>query len=123
VLNNIAYARGNNKITLFSEVDPYQLDIRNNVWFGASSSGSKYPSPYGEDYVFADPRFVNPSADPKMADFHLSPDSPAICEGTSQLAPDMQTEDYAGVARPSQGCYDSGAYQYAAPTSSPQSRP
>jgi hypothetical protein len=121
VLNNIAYAREGEKATLFLEVDPYQLDIRNNVWFGSSSSESIYPSPYGKDYVFADPQFVNPSIDPQVADFHLSPGSPAIGQGTSELPAGIQTDDHDGLARLGQGYYDPGAYRYVPPTPGPTS--
>jgi hypothetical protein len=110
VLNNIMYAREDRDITLFIDIDPYQLDIRNNVWFGTTPHGSS--SPLGEDYVFADPQFVRPSVDPQVADFHLQSGSPAIAQGTSELPLGVQTDDLDGTPRPWQRRYDAGAFQY-----------
>ncbi len=111
VLNNIAYARAGKRITLFPDSDPYRLDMRSNVWFGSILQDSM--SPFGDDYVFQDPRFVNPSIDPQVADFHLQASSPAIGAGTSMLPAGIQVDDHDGTVRPENGRYDAGAYEYA----------
>jgi PKD repeat protein len=59
----------------------------------------------GTDYVEAAPRFVDAAA----ADFHLLADSPAIDHGAATSAPD---HDYDGAARPSNGVWDIGAYEF-----------
>ncbi len=65
----------------------------------------------------ADPRFVNPSDDPAMADFHLQAGSPAIRAGNATPAP---SPDLAGIPRPQGPANDLGAYQFT-PTSRPSS--
>ena len=53
-----------------------------------------------------DPKFVNPPSD-----FHLQSGSPAIAAGVHPPDAAMLT-DKDGVARPSTGAVDVGAYQY-----------
>ncbi len=61
----------------------------------------------GTDYVEAAPRFVDAAA----ANFHLLADSPAIDQGASTGAPD---HDIDGAARPGNGLWDIGAYEFQA---------
>jgi hypothetical protein len=48
----------------------------NNLFFGGAA-----PNLPGYGDIVADPMFVNPSLDPKVADFRLKPGSPAIGKG------------------------------------------
>ena len=50
--------------------------MAHNIYFGGN-----IPPVMGEGDMIADPRFVNPSLDDKVADFHLRPDSPALKKG------------------------------------------
>jgi parallel beta-helix repeat protein len=63
----------------------------------------------GSNDKTADPKYINPSFDPAVANFHLQSTSPAINTGTSTSAP---TTDFDGKARPSGAGYDRGAYEY-----------
>lgn len=78
--------------------------IRNNLWFGGSSS-------FGFDSaaVNADPQFVTPGSD-----FHLLASSPAISAGaTSSSISALVTSDYdAWTPRPQGGLIDIGAFEY-----------
>ncbi|MFP2910179.1 choice-of-anchor Q domain-containing protein [Pyxidicoccus sp. 3LFB2] len=56
------------------------------------------------------PLFVNQAG----GDFHLAPNSPAINAGSPTFAPSV---DLDGNARPSDGAYDIGAYEYGASSS------
>jgi len=66
---------------------------------------SGYSQDYGDDYIIANPEFVNVSE----GDFHLQSDSPAIDNGSSVDAPSV---DYDGNPRPIGAGYDIGAYEY-----------
>lgn len=59
--------------------------------------------------VATDPLFVAASIDPELADFSLSPESPAINAGH---ATDFASHDILGVARPVGVRADIGAYEY-----------
>ncbi|HEY3329084.1 MAG TPA: right-handed parallel beta-helix repeat-containing protein [Capsulimonadaceae bacterium] len=75
----------------------------NNVYFGGIA-----PKLMGDKDVVADPLFVNPSADPAVADFHLKPGSPAIGAGTlGVLVPwlDLDGKPRVSTGRPDIGCY------------------
>jgi hypothetical protein len=111
IINNIAFAAGHTQILYFPDAAPPQLDIRNNLWFG--QPWRETYSPYGTNYLRSDPQFVNPSSDPRTADFHLKAASPAINRGVS--VPGLQPEDLDNVAGPREGGYDLGAYQYVGP--------
>ena len=69
--------------------------------------GGNIPPTLGEGDVIADPRFVRPSRDGKIADFRLRPDSPAIGKGISLLFGPFL--DLAGKPRknpPTEGVYE-----------------
>ncbi len=112
VLNNVAYALGDRQITYFPHLGPGDLTMKNNLWYGHPFR--EVFSPRGEDYMFADPLFVNASVDPAAADFHLRPDSPGIDRGTNDLKPGSQLVDFDGTIRPQRAGYDISAYEYAA---------
>jgi hypothetical protein len=76
----------------------------NNLYFGGN-----LPPNMGEGDKVADPKFVNPSRDPKIADFRLRDDSPARGVGAKFIA--LPILDLDGRARPSDKPYDLGALQ------------
>ncbi|MBC7807486.1 MAG: hypothetical protein H7145_15220, partial [Akkermansiaceae bacterium] len=49
-----------------------------NIYFGGN-----IPATLGKGDVIADPQFVKPTRDPKIADFHLKPGSPAVGKGVT----------------------------------------
>lgn len=59
----------------------------------------------GTDYVEGNPKFVNPVS----ADFHLQSTSPAIDNGSSFNAPNV---DFDGNSRPQGAGYDIGSYEF-----------
>ena len=70
-------------------------------------SGGNIAPTLGVGDVVGDPRFVKPSIDDTLADFHLRPGSPAIGKGT--LAPFSPILDLDGKTRgntPSEGAYE-----------------
>ena len=58
----------------------------------------------GEHSVSGDPAFEDPTA----SDYHLTAESPAVDQGSPDLAPAL---DYDGVARPSGAGVDIGAFE------------
>ena len=100
--NNIVLAADGQDENGISNVGDFTWDY--NLCYGGNG-----PSTKGAHDVFADPRLVDASTDPSKADFHLTAGSPAIDEGTSQLAPKF---DHDAKARPSGAGFDIGAYEY-----------
>lgn len=80
---------------------PAQTIITNNLTYGFRNYSSETR---GQNYVDADPKFVNPSS----SDFHLQISSPAINKGTSTNTP---STDFDGNTRPKGAGYDIGAYE------------
>ena len=100
VRNNICSENNQFQIALFEGTN---VIVDHNLIDGYRG----YPGEiYGDDYVEGDPKFVNPAA----VDFHLMLDSPAIDNGSSVDAPNV---DFDGIARPQGAGYDIGAYEYA----------
>jgi len=107
--NNTVYANGYQGLYTY---DGQQDVFRNNISFGNRGEGG-YP---GDAFIGSgnasitnllgvDPLFV----DPTIADFHLSPESPAIDAGNAIAT---VTEDFDGTSRPQGGGWDIGAYEY-----------
>lgn len=74
----------------------------NNLYFGGGS-----PPIMGDGDTIADPQFVNPSIDEKVADFRLKPNSPAMGRGRSEAFTPIR--DIAGklrAAAPTVGAYE-----------------
>jgi hypothetical protein len=86
---------GPNKDVIFSH----------NLYFGGN-----IPPKLGEGDRIGDPRFVNASIDPKVANFRLRPDSPAVDAATAD-APALPWFDLDGNVRPQGRAYDLGAYE------------
>ena len=111
ILNNIMFAPAGRYI--MQDCCPNaNLTVDYNIFW--SSGGSPLSSLIGKTGTHdkkADPLFVNPSADPFVADFHLKAGSPAIDSGTSAGAPGA---DFDGNVRPWGAGIDMGAYEYGA---------
>ncbi len=96
--------------------------LKNNLLFGAREVNQQVALTE-TGTLRADPRFVNPSADPAVADFRLQAGSPAIRAGDATPTPNP---DLAGIPRPQGPANDLGAYKFTPPSrlSSPaQHRP
>jgi parallel beta-helix repeat protein len=96
--------------------------LKNNLLFGAREVGQQVALTE-TGTLRADPRFVDPSADPAAADFRLQAGSPAIRAGDATPTP---SPDLAGIPRPQGPANDLGAYKFTPPSrlSSPaQHRP
>jgi parallel beta-helix repeat protein len=108
--NNILHATpGKPAIHIFNSQD---LDFDFNlVYMGASDLSGPHDVP-------GDPKFVNAGTDPASADFHLTPGSPAIDQGTAI----GQTADFDNLPVPVGVAPDLGAYEYRG-TGSPLLRP
>ncbi len=87
-------------------IDRYTANIVriNNLYFGGLKPNIK-----GKGDIVSDPQFVNPSLDPKVADFRLKPTSPAINAG-AQNFPGVPVFDLDGKVSSSQQV-TRGAYQ------------
>ncbi|BCM88935.1 hypothetical protein IAD21_00777 [Abditibacteriota bacterium] len=104
VINNILWARDGqpvNTVSLnFNDKQNTHILRANNLYFGGVGPIM------GENDLVGDPRFVNPSIDGKVADFHLKPGSPAA--GAGRLMPFLPFLDLGGKPRiltPAQGAY------------------
>ncbi len=87
-------------------VETHQLNevvFRNNLYFGGTGNPNQSPT----DRV-ANPKFVYPSTNPALADFHLQDSSPAI----DQLTSPYPIVDLEKIPRPQGVVSDIGAYEY-----------
>ncbi len=129
IINNTAYGNG----TQVGYADIYagsatDVKIFNNIMYSraggkcnaAPSSGTTVTYNYnvyyngavavqGANDKIADPKFVNLSIDPLLANFSLAAGSPAIDGGTQTI---FSSKDIKGVARPKGAGVDCGAYEY-----------
>lgn len=106
VYNNTVY--GNGGIGVWSETDTSGILLKNNIVYN-NTGGNISLGGTGHTQttnLTTDPSFTNAVG----GDFTLQTGSAARDAGTN-LAPDV-TDDYAGVARPQNGTYDTGAYEY-----------
>jgi len=105
VFNNIFYsAAGQNPVTVCCNAT--QIDLDYNIYFGGSNYAGTVSGPHD---LTADPLYLDPAdANRLLVNLAVSPNSPAVGSGTSNLAP---TTDFAGNPRPGSKGYDRGAYQ------------
>ena len=105
VFNNIFYsAAGQNPVTVCCNAT--QIDLDYNIYFGGSNYAGTVSGPHD---LTADPLYHDPAdANRLLVNLAVSPNSPAVGSGTSNLAP---TTDFAGNPRPGSKGYDRGAYQ------------
>ncbi|MBV9386133.1 MAG: hypothetical protein JOZ78_06870 [Chroococcidiopsidaceae cyanobacterium CP_BM_ER_R8_30] len=101
-INNIFYSQPGKKTLNVWAVD--NLVWSHNIYFGGTNAAVMGPG----DQV-TDPYLVNPSLDPRSANFHLQFGSQAIGNGEADIAP--QT-DIDGNPRPGPYGVDIGAYQF-----------
>jgi hypothetical protein len=106
VINNIFYsAAGQNPVSVVKGTTS-AIVLNYNLYFGGANTGDV---PNGANDLTANPLYVDP-ADTNLLNVLLSvsPSSPAVGSGTSNLAP---STDFAGNPRPGSKGYDRGAYQ------------
>jgi hypothetical protein len=105
VFNNIFYsASGQNPVTVCCNAT--QIDLDYNIYFGGSNYAGTVSGPHD---LTTDPLYVDPAdANRPIVNLSVSPNSPAVGSGTSNLAP---STDFAGNPRPGSKGYDRGAYQ------------
>jgi len=106
VLNNIMYARNGGKVNGNSANKNIVYDY--NIYFNGIWEKK------GLHDKLIDPKFINPTTDPQLANFRLQVLSPAIDFGSSQQFPAF---DISGIARPQGKAVDAGAYEYNTPNS------
>jgi hypothetical protein len=105
-VNNIFYsATGQNPVAVdVGTTSSILLDY--NLYYNGSNTGDVAN---GAHDLTADPLYVDPAdANPLDVLLTVSPSSPAVASGTSDLAP---ATDFAGNPRPGSKGYDRGAYQ------------
>lgn len=113
VFNNILWARDGQPVNTVSKdiSDKGNTNVvrMNNVYFGGGS-----PPIMGTDDVVADPQFVDPSLttwqEPTLANFRLSPGSPALGKGRWESITPLTDID--GKPRPLDRAPDAGAFQH-----------
>jgi hypothetical protein len=105
VFNNIFYsAAGQNPATVC--YNSTQIDLDYNIYFGGSNYAGTVTGPHD---LNADPLYIDPADSSRQTvNLAVSPSSPAVGSGTSNLAP---TTDFLGNPRPGSKGYDRGAYQ------------
>ncbi|MBC7889678.1 MAG: T9SS type A sorting domain-containing protein [Ferruginibacter sp.] len=101
IYNNIIVARPGKKINGVNSSTNLLYDY--NIFYG----GASYELVGAHSFI-RDPKFVNPSTDPLVADFHLQPGSLGINTGDNANSYGF---DYAGNPRPLAGTVDIGVYE------------
>jgi hypothetical protein len=109
ILNNILVSRPNQPINSVGpdggDQNSTHVVRSHNVYFGGLA-----PRLMGENDIVADPLFVNASTDPKVANFHLKPESPARKSGWHGAI--LPLRDLDRNLRPNRAAPDRGAYQH-----------
>jgi len=111
-VNNVVVARATNPLDTWqpSVHDRWAervLRLHNLYW-----GGVKAPV-VGINDIVAEPRFINPSADPATADYRLHPASPGLAAARWETY--SPAIDFAGRRRPANTPADLGAFQNQAP--------
>ncbi len=101
IINNIIVARPGKRMNGVNATTNLVYDY--NIFFG----GSTYEL-VGPHSIIQDPKFVNPSTDPAVADFHLQAIGLGVNAGDNS---NSYPADYAGTPRPFGGTVDIGAYE------------
>jgi hypothetical protein len=106
VINNIFYSTtGQNPVASIPKTTSSIL-LNYNLYYNGSNAGDV---PNGPNDITANPLYVDAAnANPLKVLLSLSPSSPAVGAGTSNLAP---STDFSGNPRPGAKGYDRGAYQ------------
>lgn len=106
VINNIFYSStGQNPVASVPNTTSSIL-LNYNLYYNGTNAGD---IPSGPNDLTGNPLYVDPAdANPLNVLLSVSPSSPAVGTGTSNLAP---STDFAGNPRPGSKGYDRGAYQ------------
>ena len=111
IINNIIVGISGRKINSNSSNTNHV--IAHNSFFGGNAptlSGTGIVAASSTNNLTTDPKFINPSIDPSVADFQLQTSSPAV---NTALTFSAVTTDFAGVTRPLGTGPDRGAYEIA----------
>lgn len=103
ILNNIAYARHGGKCNTNGGNTNVAYDY--NIYYNGTTDVQ------GPNDIVADPKFINASINPAVANFNLQSSSPAI-NGGSLTAGAYSSKDINGVVRPVGARPEVGAYEY-----------
>lgn len=101
--NNAVYARSGKKANAINN-ESKGITFSYNIYFNYADKPI-----LGSNDRTADPKYVNPSFDPAIANFRLQSTSPAINTATITSAPKI---DFDGNLRPIGSGYDRGAYEF-----------
>ncbi|MFP5040872.1 choice-of-anchor Q domain-containing protein [Parasediminibacterium sp. JCM 36343] len=101
IMNNIIVARPGKKMNGINATTNLVYDY--NIFYG----GATYELVGAHSFI-QDPKFVNPSTDPAIADFRLQANSIGINTGDNS---NTTATDFASAARPIAGTVDIGAYE------------
>lgn len=105
IMNNIMYSKTGGKVNEVNKnngVPAPGVTYSNNIYFNGTVNVT------GTNDIVADPKFINLSVDPLVANFQLQSSSPAINAGSSTL---FSAKDILGGARPKGSASDCGAYE------------
>ena len=106
VINNIFYSAAGQNPVAVAPGTTSSVVLNYNLYFGGTNTGDV---PNGANDLVADPLYVDPAdANRLIVNLAVSPNSPAVGSGTSNLAPPTA---FAGKPRPGSKGYDRGAYQ------------
>ena len=111
IINNIIVGISGRKVN--SNTSNTNHVIAYNSFFGGNAptlSGTGIVAASSINNLTTDPKFINPSIDPSVADFQLQTSSPAV---NSALTFSAVTTDFGGATRPLGAGPDRGAYEIA----------
>jgi len=125
IVGNILVARVANRAAGERPEPVNQLSGPNNsvTFSGNIYWGGNIAPTLGTGDLVAEPRFVNPSRDPAVADFRLKPNSPALDSGP--VVPYAPRRDHDGRLRNQGAAPDRGAFEseaFVAPAGNPAAR-
>ncbi len=101
-INNIAFPSAGIPPIDKSNTTTTNLLVDHNLW----AANADLANPLGTNAIIGNPDFVNPSANPLIADFHLQASSNAINAGTAMNAPLQDKDNNTRLPGIDIGCYE-----------------